>query len=179
MSELPLAGGSDVALVAAASAAWVGISVAVGVLGTYLPVRLLERDTVLTRIRRIEHRGRIYRRVGVHRWKRRLPEVNGLGPGQRPSKATLGGRAGIPALLRETRRAEYVHVAVAAAGPSFLLWLPRWLGMVMVLAGIAFNAPFVLIQRYNRARLLAVSASRRPDPDRRRPTDRDVEVSCP
>lgn len=93
MSELPLAGGSDVALVAAASAAWVGISVAVGVLGTYLPVRLLARHRVDPHP---PHRRR--GRISTAGWgctagSGRLPEVNGLGPGRRQGKATLGGLA--------------------------------------------------------------------------------------
>lgn len=179
MNAASPSGGATVTLVVAASAAWVGISVVVGVLAAYLPVRVLDRDTALTRIRAVERRGRIYRRIGVHRWKARLPEVNGLGPGHRPSKSSLGGRAAMPALLRETRRAEYVHVAVAAAGPTFLLWLPRWLGAVMVVAGIAFNAPFVVVQRYNRARLLAVSSRRPAAAGGAVPSIETVEVSRP
>ncbi|MEZ5236539.1 MAG: hypothetical protein AB7W59_25950 [Acidimicrobiia bacterium] len=154
-----LSPGRSAVWVAAGSAAWVVISVVVGAAAAYLPVRLLARDTVVTRIRSWEAGGRPYRRLGVHRWKALLPEVNGLGPGQRPSKAVLGGRQGVEPLLRETRRAEYVHLAVAVAGLSFPLWMPAPLGFVMLAGGVAFNLPFVLVQRYNRARLLRVLAA--------------------
>jgi glycosyl-4,4'-diaponeurosporenoate acyltransferase len=142
-------------------AAWVGISAAIGLAAGYLPQRLLEDDTAVTRIRPFEARGRLYRRaLRVHRWKDLLPEVHGVGSRQHASKASLGGRDGMGVLLRETRRAEYVHLAIGAAGLSFFMWNPAWLALAMLLGGIAFNAPFVLIQRYNRARLVWVVARR-------------------
>lgn len=148
-------------LVVVDSAVWVGLSAVIGVAANAVPDRWLERDTPLTAIRPVEHNGRLYRRrFLIHRWKDRLPEVHGWGPGAGVDKARLTGRAGARPLLRETRRAEYVHVAVAACGPLFLLWNPPGLGAAMVVGGIAFNVPFVMIQRYNRARLLALRAIR-------------------
>lgn len=150
-------------LVALDSAAWVGLSAVIGVVANAVPDRWLEHDTAVTAIRPVEHNGRVYRRrFLVHRWKDRLPEVHGLGRGGGVDKARLTGRAGARPLLRETRRAEYVHLAVAACGPLFLLWNPPALGAAMVAGGIAFNAPFVIVQRYNRARLLALRAVRSP-----------------
>ncbi len=150
-------------LVAVDSAAWVGISALIGAAATHAPDRWLERDTALTAIRPIEHNGRVYRRrFLIHRWKDRLPEVHGLGRTGGVDKARLTGRAGAGPLLLETRRAEYVHLAVAACGPLFLLWNPPGLGLAMVAGGIAFNAPFVMVQRYNRARLLALRSIRAP-----------------
>lgn len=155
-------------LVAVDSAAWVGLSALIGAAANVVPDRWLERDTVITAIRPIEHNGRVYRRrFLIHRWKDRLPEVHGLGPVAGVDKARLTGRAGAKPLLLETRRAEYVHLAVAACGPLFLLWNPPALGAAMVGAGLAFNAPFVMVQRYNRARLLALRAVRSPGPARR------------
>ncbi|MEZ5406537.1 MAG: hypothetical protein R2761_00835 [Acidimicrobiales bacterium] len=150
-------------LVAVDSAAWVALSALIGAAANAVPDRWLERETAVTAIRPIEHNGRIYRRrFLIHRWKDRLPEVHGLGPGAGVDKARLSGRAGAKPLLLETRRAEYVHLAVAACGPLFLLWNPPALGVAMVGAGLAFNAPFVMVQRYNRARLLALRAVRSP-----------------
>lgn len=166
--DLPLPGrlmatGGLGRLVVVDSAAWVGISVLIGTAAGFVPDRWLDHDTVLTAIRPAERNGRIYRHwFRINRWKDRLPEVHGLGRGAGVSKARLIGRAEAPALLRETRRAEYVHVAVAASGPLFLLWNPPWLAAIMALAGVAFNAPFVMIQRFNRARLVGLRAVRAP-----------------
>lgn len=143
-------------LVAIDVLAWPALSIIVGLSFSLVPDRLLERDTFVTRIRRFEHRGRAYRRVlAVHRWKDVLPESNGLGRGH-ASKRTLSGRAAVPGFLRETRRAEYVHLTIAAASPLFWLWNPFDLGLFMVGFGVVFNAPFVVVQRYNRARLVAL-----------------------
>ena len=135
---------------------WVSVSAVVGLVGALLPDRVLGHETAITRIRPVERDGRLYARLRIKRWKRRLPETNNFGPGARPSKSSLGGRDGIAPLVSETRRAEYVHLCIAACGPLFLLWNPPALGTVMVAFGVAFNAPFIVVQRYNRARLLAV-----------------------
>lgn len=142
-------------VVAADCVAWVAFSAGSGVAAAYLPASFLEADTWFTSIRPFERQGRFYReRLRIHRWKRLLPESNRLGPGRRPSKATLAGPNAIAVLLVETRRAEYVHLAIAATGPLFLLWNPPLLGRFMVVFGLLFNLPFIAVQRYNRARIL-------------------------
>ena len=143
------------AVVAADCFAWVAFSAATGVAAAYLPASFLQADTWFTRIRPFELQGRFYReRLRIHRWKRLLPESNRLGPGRRPSKATLSGPNAVAVLLVETRRAEYVHLAIAATGPLFLIWNPPVLGAFMVMFGLLFNLPFIAVQRYNRARIL-------------------------
>ena len=142
-------------VVAADCFAWVAFSAAAGVAAAYLPASFLQAETWFTRIRPFERQGRFYReRLRIHRWKRLLPESNRLGPGRRPSKATLSGPNAIAVLLVETRRAEYVHLAIAATGPLFLIWNPPALGRFMVVFGLLFNLPFIAVQRYNRARVL-------------------------
>ena len=148
-------------LVAVDAAVWVAISVAAGLGAGVLPRSMLSADNAISRIRRFEDDGRFYRRrLAIKRWKDMLPESNRLGPGQRPSKARLSGRNAVAGLAVETRRAEYVHLAIAAAGPLFFLWNPWWLGLIMTVFGAVFNAPFIAIQRYNRARILAITSTR-------------------
>ncbi len=144
---------ASLALVALDAAAWVGISVVVGTAAGAVPTRALDHDTFVTRIRPWERGGRIYRRVGVQKWKDALPESNSLGGGDRPSKAHLGGRDAVADLVVESRRAEYVHWALAASGLWFWLWNPPWLALVMTVFGPLFNAPFIVVQRYNRGRI--------------------------
>ena len=142
-------------VVAADCVAWLAFSAAAGVAAAFLPASFLQADTWFTRIRPFERQGRYYRdRLRIHRWKRLLPESNRLGPGRRPSKATLSGPNAVAVLLVETRRAEYVHLTIAATGPLFLTWNPPVLGTFMVVFGLLFNLPFIAVQRYNRARIL-------------------------
>jgi glycosyl-4,4'-diaponeurosporenoate acyltransferase len=131
---------------------WVAICAVVGWLAGRLPRRWLETDTFVTRVRSFERGGSVYERLGVRRWKLRLPESNSLGRTTRASKRTLAGRSAVPDYLVETRRAEYVHWALLCAAPVFLLWGPAWVGRTMTVFGIAFNLPFIVVQRFNRAR---------------------------
>ncbi len=153
---------SDAALVGVDVAAWVGLSVVVGVAAGHIPTERLESDTWLTRIRPWEDNGRLYQRwLHIRRWKDRLPESNGLGPGERPSKSSVRTRADVSALVVETRRAEYVHWVLAASGLLFWLWNPPWLAAIMTAFGLVMNAPFIAVQRFNRARARRAIAGRR------------------
>lgn len=153
--------------------AWTALSVVVGYAGHRLPASALAHDTWVTRIRPGEADGRRWERLGVRRWKDVLPEAGGFFGGV--SKRTLGGRAGLERQVVETRRAELVHWTLAGCGPLFFAWNPRRLAASMVVFGLVFNAPFIVIQRFNRARLLRAlvrAAAATTPPGARTATDR-------
>jgi glycosyl-4,4'-diaponeurosporenoate acyltransferase len=138
-------------------AVWGLVHAGTGYLAHRLPTRVLDHDTWWTRPRSWERDGRWYTRFGIRRWKDRLPEAGALFTGgvskrRVPSLTTDG----LQRFAAETRRAEYGHVACAAAAPLFALWNPPGVAVVMVLYGVGVNAPFVAIQRYNRARIVSV-----------------------
>jgi glycosyl-4,4'-diaponeurosporenoate acyltransferase len=138
------------------SGVWFGIGLATGVVANRIPLRRLERDTWITRLRGFESDGRLYeRRLRIRRWKDLLPEAGDMFRGGF-SKRRLRSRDDQHLLrfVAETRRAEYVHWGNAMAGVLFLAFLPLWAGLVMVAFGLVAHLPFVVIQRYNRARLL-------------------------
>ena len=153
MSDLGLAD------VVAWSCAWAAFGIASGWFAARLPTRRLANDGPLTRLRPWERGGRVYRRVGVHRWKDRLPEA-GSWFADGMSKRGLPGRS--PHALRrfaaETRRAELVHWWNAAFGATFLLWTPAAVGWLMVGFGLVAHLPFVVVQRYNRGRITSTLA---------------------
>lgn len=104
-----------------------------------------------------ERGGRVYEKLGIRFWQARLPDMSRILPGIMPEKR-LAGRgitaANLERMLRETVVAEAVHGLLILAG---LVCVPIWPG----LGGWAFfglfalgNLPFILIQRYNRPRLL-------------------------
>jgi glycosyl-4,4'-diaponeurosporenoate acyltransferase len=136
-------------------AAWGTWSTICGVIAWRYPAPRLATDGFVTRLRRWERGGRAYERIGIRRWKDRMPEAGALFPGG-VSKRSTGGRS--PEALRrfavETRRAELTHWWVMAAGPFFVLWNPPGLAAVMVGYGVAANLPCILIQRFNRGRVL-------------------------
>jgi glycosyl-4,4'-diaponeurosporenoate acyltransferase len=86
-----------------------------------------------------------------------LPELGSIFGGQ--SKGQLPGSEAEQLALyaRELRRAEWVHWM------SMLTWIPLaffnpwWLTVAFAIAVIVGNAPFVLIVRYNRMRVLRIA----------------------
>jgi glycosyl-4,4'-diaponeurosporenoate acyltransferase len=141
--------------VAVYSAAWAGFGVASGAALDRVPESRLRNDRGVLRLRPFEHGGVWYRRrLGIARWKDRLPEAAGR-RGQGPRKATLVSRSqgDLERFAAETRRAELVHWANVLFGASFLLWAGWTVGVVMVVFGVVVHGPFIAVQRYNRARL--------------------------
>jgi glycosyl-4,4'-diaponeurosporenoate acyltransferase len=120
----------------------------------------LSRDGWLLRPRRFEDGGRWYRRgLRIHRWKDRLPDAGDLFRGG-VSKRRLPGydAAGLELFARETRRAELAHWWAMACGPVFILWNPPLAAGLLIAYGVAVNLPFIVIQRYNRFRIAALTS---------------------
>lgn len=136
------------------SLAWAGFGLVSGWAVTRIPDARLDRSVGLLRLRRWEHRGRRYDRVlKVRRWKDRLPDAGALfGRGVRKADALGFDTASLRGFAVETRRAELVHWANAAFGLSFWLWAPANVAVAMTAFGVVVHAPFVVVQRYNRAK---------------------------
>ena len=88
----------------------------------------------------------------------RLPEAGDLFDGG-ISKRQLPAHdpAGLEVFVRETRRAELAHWWAMACGPLFVLWNPPLASALLVGYGVLVNLPFIVIQRYNRARIRSVA----------------------
>ena len=143
--------------------AWGVFHAATGYAAHRLDDARLSRDGWLLRIRPFEAGGRWYRRwLRVPRWKDRLPEAGDLFRGG-VSKQHLPsyGLAGLQVFARETRRAELAHWWALCCGPVFALWNPPLATALLVTYGVVANLPFIVIQRYNRARIEALLGRRR------------------
>ena len=140
-------------------AAWAMFHGVTGYAVHRLPLHRLQRDTWLLHKRAFEDDGRWYERLGIRRWKDRLPEAGALFAGG-VSKRQLptADEGGLGRFTIETRRAELGHWAAAACGPLFVLWNPPGIAVVMIVYGIVVNAPFIAIQRYNRWRVERIVA---------------------
>jgi glycosyl-4,4'-diaponeurosporenoate acyltransferase len=58
--------------------------------------------------------------------------------------------------VQEACRAELTHWIALLVSGLFFLWNPPWLGGVMVLYAVALNGPCIVVQRYNRPRLMRI-----------------------
>ena len=133
----------------------VALSIAIGAMAPRWSSRWLDRDRGLLRLTRLDT-PRAYRRLGIHAVKDMLPELGSIFGGQ--SKGQLPGSEAEQLALyaRELRRAEWVHWI------SMLTWIPLaffnpwWLTLAFAIAVTIGNAPFVLIVRYNRMRVLRI-----------------------
>ena len=102
-----------------------------------------------------EQNGKVYHKLGIERWKNRLPDKS------RYVKSTVEksihadcSAAHFESLARETCVAEAVHWALLLISPLFLLVLHTFVGVtITVLYGLS-NLPFIAIQLYNRPRLV-------------------------
>jgi glycosyl-4,4'-diaponeurosporenoate acyltransferase len=150
MLEVPAALGITLNIVV-----WSCWSVGVGYVGNRRPIRSFAADRWWSRLRRAERGGRWHAdTLHIKAWKDRLPELGGLFANGFAKRSARRDRDHLERFVVETRRAEWVHWVVFLLWPVFGLWNPPWAVAVMFIYAIVANVPCLLVQRYNRARLL-------------------------
>ena len=102
-----------------------------------------------------EKNGEIYRRIHIHKWKDRVPDMS------KHVKTMFAKEIVSPRdpeytrrLILETCVAELTHYMLIFISPIFtqhLTGIYGYIGMIVYALG---NLPFILIQRYNRPRLV-------------------------
>lgn len=110
-----------------------------------------------------ENGGRVYEKLGIKRWKDALPDMSRIMPDMVKKKMTGQNREqGMDVLIAETCVAECVHywLIVLSLG-IFLFWRGGWAVVFWLVYNILGNVPFILIQRYNRPRLVLLEQRRK------------------
>jgi glycosyl-4,4'-diaponeurosporenoate acyltransferase len=139
------------------SVVWILFHFGAGYVAHHLPARLLVALPFVSRSYARERAGKAYRWLGIHTWKDRIPEAGAFYRGGF-SKRHLQGHdlAYLERFALETTRAEFSHWLTWGLSLTFFAWTPWPVGVMMVLYGAASNVPFILVQRYNRARLCQI-----------------------
>lgn len=119
-----------------------------------IPARFLRPDGWWFRTRDWERDGEWYREeLRIDRWKDKLPSLR---TASRFSKKRLteASRRYFNRFITETCRAESNHLRAIASVMVMRLWTPVDLWLVCMLIAVVGNVPFIMIQRYNRPRLM-------------------------
>lgn len=142
-------------LIAANTVLWAGAHALTGYAAHRLPRRWLTQDRGVLCLRAWERRGRPYERLlHISRWKDRVPEAGALFAGGLSKRhLPVRSRGALVQFAEETRRAEIAHWTCLLAVPLAALWNPPIGIVLMATYGMVANVPFIVIQRYNRARI--------------------------
>ena len=114
-------------------------------------------DSFWYRERSWELGGKIYEKLNIKKWQNRIPDISQV-LGRLMPKKKLG--IGITAekvgiMIRETCTAEAVHNLLNIAGLRLLsLWSGAGGIVIYLIYFLLGNLPFILVQRYNRPRLI-------------------------
>jgi glycosyl-4,4'-diaponeurosporenoate acyltransferase len=138
-------------------AAWFVIQLTISALSVRMSESFILRFKLIFAVFYWERSGLIYEKFHIRQWKDRVPEAGGLFR-DGFSKRRLNGNHPVhyETFVLETKRGELSHWFQLLSGFLFFLWNPFFAGIVMVVYALLFNLPFIMIQRYNRMRLLRV-----------------------
>lgn len=125
-------------------------------LGRLLPGKRFCCDKFPYKALPFERGGAFYEQFGIRKWQNKVPDMSKVFPKLMPPKNMLGNyKERLPVMITETCVAEFTHGALSVLG---LFGLSLWdSGLKYLITGIyivIFNVPFIVIQRYNRPRLV-------------------------
>ena len=105
-----------------------------------------------------EKNGKLYERLGIKKWQNHLPDMSRIFPQWMPPKNMSGNyRDRLPTMIQETCVAEFTHGMLSIFGLFGLsMWDSSWRFLLAGIYIFVFNLPYVIIQRYNRPRLVKV-----------------------
>jgi glycosyl-4,4'-diaponeurosporenoate acyltransferase len=140
---------------------WASWSTLVGWWATCLPDSTWADDGWLLRLRPWERDGLTYGRLGIRRWKGRLPDLGPVFGGRRKQLPADRDPDGWRVLAGETRRAEWAHWMILLALPIEAVIRSGVVLVPMTAYALVANVPCIATQRYNRARLGVLVEGRR------------------
>lgn len=127
--------------------------------GRLLPKKWFRPDLFPYRSYKFEQEGRIYDKLNIRKWQNKVPDMSRILPKWMPAKNLSGNyRERLPRMLQETCVAELIHSLLCITGLYCIKLWPGFGGVVIVMLYIVFfNLPFIIIQRYNRPRLIKLT----------------------
>lgn len=123
--------------------------------GRFVPKKLFNPNIFPFRTFGWEKNGAIYECTGVKHWQNKVPDMSKLLPGVMPAKSVgnMPNSESILIMLRETCVAEFVHWILFLWGLGCFRFFKLKTAVIVYIIYVASNAPYIIIQRYNRPRL--------------------------
>lgn len=127
-------------------------------LGRILPEKWFQYDKFPYRIWKLEKDGNLYRRLGVHKWKEKFPDMSVILPGIMPSKRLPKHMdvSCVERMVRETCIAELIHGLLCLVGLACIFLWKGAGGISISALYVLGNLPYCVIQRYNRPKLVKI-----------------------
>lgn len=125
-------------------------------IGRLIPPRKMEWHRFPYNLYPAEREGAVYKKIGIHHWQNKVPDMSKVFPKLMPPKKMVAAdKDSLLRMIQETCTAELTHILLCLTGLYCIRLWPGAGGIVMaILNVILFNLPFILIQRYNRPRLV-------------------------
>ena len=126
--------------------------------GQSLPRCWFDPEGAMFKCRPWEKGGKVYHKVWVHKWKDIVPDMSRIIPGVFKKKASIARSPELMGrLVLETCVAEFIHwLLIAIISPAVFVALGGWEGALAAAVYALGNLVFVIIQRYNRPRLVEI-----------------------
>ena len=127
--------------------------------GRILPKKWFRADLFPYRSYKFEQDGLIYDKLHIRKWQNKVPSMSKILPFMMPAKNLSGDyKKRLPRMLQETCVAELIHTLNCFVGLYCLKLYPGVGGVIILILYITlFNLPFIIIQRYNRPRLMRLA----------------------
>ena len=138
---------------------WPLMQVSIAMLGNKISDKHFHPNLFWLKTRKWEKGGSFYKHIfKVDKWKRFLPDgANTHKTGFRKKQMIKYDPEYINAFIAETGRAEIFHWLQIVPFWVFGLWSPPFVIWVMLLYALIVNLPCIIVQRYNRPRLIKLS----------------------
>jgi len=131
------------------------MSLSIFYIGVFIPRNIFNPEAFPLRAFGWESGGKIYEKLYIRKWKDKVPDMSKINKRLLPKKFDFDSDSSyLLMLLYETCVAEFVHYVLIVLGFFCrLLWTGAGGNIVSIIWALG-NVPFIIIQRYNRPKIL-------------------------
>ncbi len=125
------------------------------IFGRCLPKQIFNENLFPYKSFHWEQEGSIYKKLKIKKWQNMLPDMSKIVPKIIPQKKIDSNfKDNLPLMVSETCIAEFIHVILCVVGLNCISIWEGIGGILMAILNFFVNGLYVIIQRYNRPRLL-------------------------